>query len=45
LRVTRRFLHAWRLGFEHLLAGQRIEPEAPLAVDLTATLALLRESR
>ena len=38
LPVTRQFLHAWRLGFEHPVAGQRIELEAPLAADLTAVL-------
>lgn len=39
LTISRQFLHAWRLAFEHPVTGERIEAEAPLPPDLVAALA------
>ena len=41
LRLTRPFLHSWRLGFEHPFSGQRVEIEEPLPEDLAAALRAL----
>jgi 23S rRNA pseudouridine1911/1915/1917 synthase len=40
LGLTRPFLHAWRLGFDHPLTGQRVQLEEPLPEDLIAALRL-----
>jgi 23S rRNA pseudouridine1911/1915/1917 synthase len=42
LSLARHFLHAWRLGFDHPITGQRLAFEAPLPPDLEAVLVLLR---
>ena len=42
LPVSRQFLHAWRLGFEHPVTAQHLELEAPLSADLAAVLEMLR---
>lgn len=42
LGLTRPFLHAWRLAFDHPATGERIELEEPLPEDLTAALELAR---
>lgn len=42
LPLTRQFLHAWKLGFEHPVTGRLVELEAPLPQDLSAVLDLLR---
>ncbi len=41
-RLTRPFLHAASLCFEHPVTSERLEFHAPLPVDLAALLALLR---
>jgi 23S rRNA pseudouridine1911/1915/1917 synthase len=38
LGLTRPFLHAWRLSFEHPLTNERIEVEDPLPPDLVLAL-------
>jgi 23S rRNA pseudouridine1911/1915/1917 synthase len=38
LGLTRPFLHAWRLGFDHPITGERIQLEEPLPEDLAAAL-------
>jgi 23S rRNA pseudouridine1911/1915/1917 synthase len=43
LAVPRQFLHARKLGFKHPVTGQRVQLEAPLALDLVPVLELLRE--
>ena len=35
---TRPFLHAWRIGFEHPVTGERIDLEDPLPADLERAL-------
>ena len=42
LGLTRPFLHAWRLGFEHPVTGQLVQLEEPLPDDLTDALGLAR---
>lgn len=42
LGLTRPFLHAWRLGFDHPVTGERIDVEEPLPEDLTAALGRAR---
>jgi 23S rRNA pseudouridine1911/1915/1917 synthase len=37
--LTRQFLHAWRLAFQHPLTGELLEVESPLPPDLQAALA------
>lgn len=44
LGLTRPFLHAWRLTFEHPVTGRRIDVEEPLPADLANAVALLRGS-
>lgn len=41
LELTRQFLHAWRLKFEHPVTGQLLELEAPLDTDLQRVLERL----
>ena len=43
LGLTRQFLHAARLAFEHPVTGRRIELDSPLPRDLVAALELARE--
>ena len=43
LGLTRQFLHAARLAFEHPITGRRIELDSPLPPDLVAALDLARE--
>lgn len=45
LKLTRPFLHAWRLTFLHPRTGQRMTFEAPLADDLSALLSQLRGAK
>jgi len=42
LGLTRQFLHAWRLRFDHPVTGEILEVEAPLAEDLEVILERLR---
>jgi 23S rRNA pseudouridine1911/1915/1917 synthase len=42
LPLTRQFLHAWRLGFDHPETGLRVELQTPLPAELAAVLELLR---
>jgi 23S rRNA pseudouridine1911/1915/1917 synthase len=42
LGLDRPFLHAWRLGFDHPITGERVELEEPLPGDLAAALERLR---
>jgi 23S rRNA pseudouridine1911/1915/1917 synthase len=42
LGLTRQFLHAWRLRFQHPRTGQTIHLEAPLDVELQVILNRLR---
>jgi 23S rRNA-/tRNA-specific pseudouridylate synthase len=42
LGLTRPFLHAWRLGFDHPVTGEPIEVEEPLPGDLEEALARAR---
>jgi 23S rRNA pseudouridine1911/1915/1917 synthase len=42
LGLTRPFLHAWRLAFDHPVAGERIELEEPLPPELSAALSRAR---
>lgn len=42
LGLTRQWLHAVRLGFEHPVTGERVEVEAPYPQDLVSSLELLR---
>ena len=42
LGLTRPFLHAARIGFEHPVTGERVELEDPLPRDLARALAALR---
>lgn len=44
LGLTRPFLHAWRLAFDHPITGERIELEEPLPDDLTSALELARQA-
>lgn len=44
LGLTRPFLHAWRLAFEHPVTGERIELEEPLPRDLGSALSMAREA-
>jgi len=43
LGLSRQFLHAARLAFEHPLTAERIEAESPLPPDLAAALVLARQ--
>ncbi len=43
LGLTRQWLHARRLAFEHPSSGQRISFESPYPEDLATALALIRE--
>lgn len=43
LGLDRPFLHAWRLGFDHPVAAERIELEEPLPADLERALATARD--
>ncbi|MEX2275228.1 MAG: RluA family pseudouridine synthase [Actinomycetota bacterium] len=45
LGLTRPFLHAWRLAFEHPITGERVEVEEPLPEDLTSGLDRLGPGR
>jgi 23S rRNA pseudouridine1911/1915/1917 synthase len=42
LGLTRPFLHAWRLAFDHPLTGKRVEVEEPLPADLAEALEQAR---
>jgi 23S rRNA pseudouridine1911/1915/1917 synthase len=42
LGLTRPFLHAWRLAFDHPLTGERVEAEEPLPADLAEALERAR---
>jgi 23S rRNA pseudouridine1911/1915/1917 synthase len=42
LRLTRPFLHAWRLAFDHPRTGERVEAEEPLPADLAEALERAR---
>jgi len=42
LGLSRPFLHAWRLAFEHPMRGERVELEEPLPEDLAAALERAR---
>lgn len=42
LGLTRPFLHAWRLAFDHPRSGKRVEVEEPLPEDLVAALGRAR---
>jgi 23S rRNA pseudouridine1911/1915/1917 synthase len=42
-RLTRPFLHAWRLTFHHPRTGEAVTFEAPLPEDLTDLLSALRD--
>lgn len=42
LGLTRPFLHAWRLAFDHPITGMRIDIEEPLPEDLTRALMRAR---
>lgn len=42
LRLTRPFLHSYRLAFDHPATGERIDIEDPLPTDLSAALSELR---
>jgi 23S rRNA pseudouridine1911/1915/1917 synthase len=44
LELTRPFLHAWRLAFDHPVTGERIELEEPLPEDLERALGFVRRS-
>lgn len=43
LGLTRPFLHAWRLAFDHPMTGARIDLEEPLPQDLAEALRRARE--
>jgi 23S rRNA pseudouridine1911/1915/1917 synthase len=45
LRLTRPFLHAWRLGFAHPTTGEPIDLEEPLPEDLDDALARARRDQ
>jgi 23S rRNA pseudouridine1911/1915/1917 synthase len=45
LGLTRPFLHAWRLAFEHPADGTRVELTEPLPPDLQGVLDRLRAAR
>jgi len=42
LGLSRPFLHAWRLGFDHPFTGDRVELEEPLPGDLAEALVRAR---
>jgi 23S rRNA pseudouridine1911/1915/1917 synthase len=42
LGLSRPFLHAWRLAFDHPMTGERVELEEPLPEDLAAALERAR---
>jgi len=42
LGLTRPFLHAWRIGFDHPLTGERIDLEEPLPPELEEALRRVR---
>ena len=44
LGLSRPFLHAWRLAFDHPVTGKRIELEEPVPEDLAEALGLARTS-
>jgi 23S rRNA pseudouridine1911/1915/1917 synthase len=43
LGLTRQFLHAARLGFDHPFTGERVEVESPLPEDLVSALERARD--
>ena len=43
-KLTRPFLHAWRLTFTHPTTGKSVTFEAPMPDDLTSVLAVLRDA-
>jgi 23S rRNA pseudouridine1911/1915/1917 synthase len=43
--LERQALHASRISFVHPLTGQTLELSAPLANDIAAALAVLREGK
>jgi 23S rRNA pseudouridine1911/1915/1917 synthase len=43
LGLTRPFLHAWHVAFEHPITGRRIDVTDPLPADLAAALARARD--
>jgi 23S rRNA pseudouridine1911/1915/1917 synthase len=43
-RLSRPFLHACLLGFDHPLTGQHLEFTQPLPPELRSLLTILRES-
>jgi 23S rRNA pseudouridine1911/1915/1917 synthase len=43
LELTRQFLHAARLGFDHPFTSERVDVESPLPADLAAALERARE--
>ncbi|HEX6231160.1 MAG TPA: RluA family pseudouridine synthase [Actinomycetota bacterium] len=45
LGLSRPFLHAWRIGLDHPVTGERIELEDPLPAELASALERLRSSR
>lgn len=44
LGISRPFLHAWRLAFDHPVTGEPVELEEPLPEDLAAALEAARRS-
>lgn len=42
LGLSRPFLHAWRIAFDHPATGERLEPEDPLPDDLQEALRRVR---
>ncbi|HYZ10738.1 MAG TPA: RluA family pseudouridine synthase, partial [Actinomycetota bacterium] len=44
LGLSRPFLHAWRLAFDHPVTGERIDVEEPLPEDLTRALDSARRT-
>jgi len=45
LGLTRPFLHAWRLRFDHPITGERVQVEEPLPEDLERALTRARSVR
>jgi 23S rRNA pseudouridine955/2504/2580 synthase len=39
--LRRMFLHAWRLGFDHPITGERVDLESPLPPELASLVARL----
>lgn len=42
LGLSRPFLHAWRLSFDHPITGERVEVDDPIPDDLSAALRRIR---